>query len=64
MTRLNCTSCNGKRLKPEIFWLTINKRNIREIISLSVEDAYNFSRYKFKLSRKSNNQEITKEIKS
>ena len=42
MTRLNCPSCNGNRLKPEILACTINKKNIRELISLSVEDAYRF----------------------
>ena len=42
MTRLNCPTCNGNRLKPEILACTINKKNIRELISLSVEDAYRF----------------------
>jgi len=42
MTRLNCSTCNGNRLKPEILACTINKKNIRELISLSVEDAYRF----------------------
>ena len=57
MTRLNCTSCNGKRLKPEILACTINKRNIREIISLSVEDAYNFFKdINLNSQEKSNNQ--------
>ena len=65
MTRLNCTSCNGKRLKPEILACTINKRNIREIISLSVEDAYNFFK-DINLNSQENliTKEITKEIKS
>ena len=60
LTRLNCTSCNGKRLKPEILACTINKRNIREIISLSVEDAHNFFKDINLNSQKSNNQKITK----
>jgi len=42
MTRLNCPTCSGNRLKPEILACTINKKNIRELISLSVEDAYRF----------------------
>ena len=65
MTRLNCTSCNGKRLKPEILACTINKRNIREIISLSVEDACNFFK-DINLNSQENliTKEITKEIKS
>ena len=42
MTRLNCPTCNGNRLKPEILACTINKKNIRELISLSVEDGYRF----------------------
>ncbi len=42
MTRLNCPTCSGNRLKPEILGCTINKKNIRELISLSVEDAYRF----------------------
>ena len=53
MTRLNCT-CNGKRLNQRS-WLVQLIKEILEIISLSVEDAQFFQRYKFKLSRKSNN---------
>ena len=57
--------CNGKRLKPEILACTINKRNIREIISLSVEDACNFFK-DINLNSQENliTKEITKEIKS
>ena len=59
MTRLNCSSCNGDRLKPEILACTINKKNIRELISLSVEDAYEFFQ---NISLNSQELLITKEI--
>ena len=59
MTRLNCPTCNGNRLKPEILACTINKKNIRELISLSVEDAHRFFQ---NISLSPQELHITKEI--
>ena len=66
MTRLNCPTCNGNRLKPEILACTINKKNIRELISLSVEDAYRFFFENISLSPQELliTKEINKEILS
>ena len=65
MTRLECPGCKGERLKPSILACTVNKQNIRDIIRLSVVDAYSFFE-KIKLSRQEEliTRDITKEIKS
>ncbi len=37
-----CSVCHGKRLKPEALHVLINNKNIVDLISLSVERAYDF----------------------
>lgn len=37
-----CPDCNGKRLKPETLSIRINKKNIWEVSSLTIDDAYEF----------------------
>jgi len=48
-----CQSCQGKRLRPEALSIKIANKNIWEIISFTIEDAYEFfSQLKNKLSQK------------
>ncbi|KGE73731.1 excinuclease ABC subunit UvrA [Spirochaeta lutea] len=42
MSQRVCSSCNGKRLKPEALSVLINKKSIHDINSLSVRDALSF----------------------
>jgi len=37
-----CPDCHGKRLKPEALSVKINKKNLYEITTLTIERAYNF----------------------
>ena len=39
---LVCDSCNGKRFKNEILEISINNKNIADILDLTVDDAINF----------------------
>lgn len=60
-----CTSCNGKRLRPEALAVTVGKKNIIEMTEMSVLDSINF----FDTLSLTNTEEqiakqIIKEIKS
>ncbi|MFJ8667804.1 ATP-binding cassette domain-containing protein [Streptomyces sp. NPDC093600] len=37
-----CEECEGKRFTPEVLTYTLNGRNIHEVLSMSVEEAYDF----------------------
>ncbi len=42
MVELECPSCKGARLKPEILSVKINKKNIYEVTQLSIKKLYDF----------------------
>ena len=42
MRELNCPSCKGKRLKPEVLAVKVNGKDIIEVTDFSVESAYGF----------------------
>ncbi|MFV0246958.1 MAG: excinuclease ABC subunit UvrA [Mycoplasmatales bacterium] len=42
MTNHTCSSCNGSRLNEEALSIKINNKNIHEVSSLSIGDAYKF----------------------
>jgi len=37
-----CPKCLGKRLRPEVLGVTVNDRNIAQVVSLTIDDAYNY----------------------
>ena len=65
MTRCICPDCKGSRLRPAVLACTVNRRNIREIITDSVLDAQAFFE-KLKLTKQEKliTQEILKEIRA
>ncbi|PCI29595.1 MAG: excinuclease ABC subunit A [SAR324 cluster bacterium] len=42
MTSLPCTSCHGKRLRPEVLSIRIEGKNIHDITQMTVEQSYRF----------------------
>ena len=54
-----CSVCNGARLRPEALNVFINKKNIVELTSLSIKDAYDFFQ-NLKLTKRE--QEISKVV--
>ncbi len=44
MAPVECSSCGGKRLKPEILAVTVGDKNISEVTDLSVEEGIEFFR--------------------
>ncbi len=42
MSQKDCTSCDGRRLKPEVLAVTVGDKNIHEITQLSVSDSLAF----------------------
>ena len=44
---ITCTSCNGSRFRDEILDLRWNKKNISEVLELSIEDAADFFQFDF-----------------
>ncbi|MEL3907036.1 MAG: excinuclease ABC subunit UvrA [Treponema sp.] len=60
-----CEHCGGKRLKPEALAVTVGKKNIHELSSLSVGDSLDFfERLKLTETEKTIGQQILKEITS
>lgn len=60
-----CHACQGKRLKPEVLAVTINKKSIMDICELSIDDACNyFSNIKLNETDLHIAQQILKEIRS
>ena len=59
MVELECPSCQGARLKPEVLSVKINNKNIYEVTQLSVKNLYDFMQ-NLKLSEEK--QEISKMI--
>jgi len=63
MTQKKCHVCGGKRLKPEVLSVFINKKNIHEVTEMSVEDAYDFfSGLKQNETERIISEQIVKEI--
>lgn len=60
-----CTSCKGKRLKPEALSVFVNNMNIAQVTSLSVEEAIDFfNDCKLSKSEEQIAEQILKEIKN
>ena len=60
-----CVICHGKRLKPEALSVKIHQKNINEIVSLTIEDCYEFFiAFEEKLAEKEKilSRGLTKEI--
>ncbi len=53
---LECETCNGKRFKKEVLEITVNDKNIDDILNMTIDDATNF----FKMS---NQDKIVKKLK-
>ncbi|MGL1894224.1 MAG: excinuclease ABC subunit UvrA [Spirochaetaceae bacterium] len=65
MTDEVCTTCKGKRLKPEALSVFVNEKNIAEITSLSVQDALSFfENCKLSESEEIIAEQILKEIRN
>lgn len=52
MRELDCYTCKGARLKPEVLAITVHGLSITDVISLSVEDALKLFRDDLKLDEK------------
>jgi len=65
MRQKECTTCRGRRLRPESLAVTVNKKNIYEVSLLSVKEAHEFFR-RLDLSETQVKiaQQILKEIRS
>lgn len=63
MTNVTCSSCKGRRLRPEILAITINGKNISEVTDMSITDIQNFFN-SFELTERENMiaERILKEI--
>lgn len=59
-----CTSCGGRRLKPEVLAVTVGGKNISEVSDMSITEAYDFFA-QLKLSEKEAiiGEQILKEIR-
>lgn len=65
MTEKPCTTCGGKRLRPEALAVTVGGRNINEVSSLSVEEALKFfASVNLTEVEKQISRQILKEIKA
>ena len=65
MSKTLCTSCNGKRLRPEALGVTINGKNIYELTELSVAQSIEFfDSLELTNSEKQIASQVMKEIKS
>lgn len=59
-----CPVCDGKRLKPEALNVFINGKNINDVVSMNIEDAFNFfSNLDLTDKEKEISETILKEIK-
>jgi len=64
MSRLHCTGCNGKRLRPESLACLVGKKNIMEVMALSARDAeIFFSKIKLTKQQQAIASEILKETR-
>jgi len=60
-----CPVCNGARLRPEALHVKIGNKNIVELVSMSIKDAYNFFEHlKLTEREKSISKVILREIES
>jgi len=60
-----CPVCNGARLRPEALQVKIGNKNIVELVSMSIKDAYNFfEKLKLTEREKSISKVILREIES
>ena len=65
MSKTLCTSCNGKRLRPEALGVTINGKNIYELTEFSVAQSIEFfDSLELTNSEKQIASQVMKEIKS
>ena len=65
MVESTCPTCNGKRLSNEVLSVYINKKNIYDMTSMSIEKLYSFiNRLKLTKSQEEISRLILKEIKS
>jgi len=65
MTELECPTCHGSRLKPSVLNVLINKKNIYEVTSMSIEELNKFiSNLKLTSEQASISEIVVKEIKS
>lgn len=59
-----CPDCEGKRLRPEALNIFINEKNINEIVSMNIEEAFEFfNNLKLTEKEKEISKTILKEIK-
>ena len=64
MIEEHCTSCNGKRLRPEALNVFINKKNIIDVCDMSIEECFDFmSNLKLSKTNEQIAEPILKEIK-
>mgnify|MGYP000893195003 CR=1 FL=1 len=65
MTELECPTCHGSRLKPSVLNVLINKKNIYEVTSMSIEELNKYiSNLKLTPEQASISEIVVKEIKS
>ncbi len=65
MTELECPTCHGSRLKPSVLNVLINKKNIYEVTSMSIEELKEFiTNLKLTKEQKEISETIIKEIDS
>ncbi len=65
MTKCQCQTCKGKRLRPEALCVTVGNKNIFELTQLSVEESVEFfEKIKLNETEKSIASQILKEITS
>ncbi len=65
MEAVPCTVCMGKRLKPEALAVTLDKKNIAEITSISIESCFDFfEKIKLNARQKAIAKQVLVEIKA
>lgn len=65
MTERPCSSCHGKRLKPEVLAVTVGDHNIDDVSKMSVEESLGFfSKLSLSDVEKQISKQIVKEIKA
>lgn len=65
MSNSQCSSCNGKRLRPESLSVMVAGRNIDDVSSMSISDCYNFfKKIELNETEKKIAEQILKEIRS
>jgi excinuclease ABC subunit A len=61
MNTVTCPTCQGKRLRPEVFGVRFGGRNIAEVVTMSIEEAHDFFRTLIPSEKKA---KISKQIAS